>query len=171
MLLKFAPICTILRLVREVVVLLDYNVTGQTGFSIHWDGSVIVAEFNGFVVSPVGVTNVITSLRNAVEYRGHEKWDQIVKIKDGKKIKSNLRHILLREFDWEFQRNCVAFAVCVPKDDVETVESVIKASKHIEHIKVFDRENEAECQDWVKSQLAASNSESRKASEKEKVIC
>ena len=93
MLLKFASICTILRLVREVVVLLDYNVTGQTGFSIHWDGSVIVAEFNGFVVSPVGVTNVITSLRNAVEYRGHEKWAQIVKIKDGKKIKQG--HIYL----------------------------------------------------------------------------
>lgn len=151
--------------------MLDYNVVGQTGFSIHWDGSVIVAEFNGFIVSPVGVTNVITSLRNAIEYRGHEKWAHIVIIKDGKKIKSNLRHILLREFDWEFQRNCVAFAVCVPKDDIEMVESLIKSSKHIDHIKIFDKDSVSECKKWIDSHLAISGSEIHELPAKEKAFC
>lgn len=140
--------------------MLNYNITSPDGFSIQWDEAVIVTEFSGFEISPVNLTKVVASLRNAVEYRSHERWAQALIIGDGKKIKSNLRNILLKEFDWEFKKNCVACAICVPSDDISMIRTILKSGKLKERINVFDKEDKSSMQDWLKSMLNLDATES-----------
>lgn len=125
------------------------------GFFVKSNGKIITSNFDGFPVSPVSVNRGINSVRNAVEFRAEERWGHLIKIKDGRKLKTRLRNLLLIEFDWWFLNGCEALAICVPSDDVNHVESVIKSEKNKDSIRVFNNEEPEIYQKWIKAKIIA----------------
>lgn len=126
------------------------------GFFVKFNGKIITSSFDGFSVSPVSVNKGIGSVRNAVKFRSEERWGHLIQIKDGRKIKTSLRNLLLIEFDWWFINGCEALAICVPSDDVTYVKSVIKSEKNKDFIRVFNNEEPEICQKWMNSKILRS---------------
>ncbi len=126
------------------------------GFFVKSNGKIITSYFDGFSVSPVSVNEGITSVRNAVKFRAEERWGHLVQVKDGRKIKTRLRNLLLIEFDWWFLNGCEAVAICVPRNDVIYVESVIKSQKNKDSIRVFNNEDPEKFQKWMDSKIPSS---------------
>lgn len=126
------------------------------GFFVKSNGKIITSHFEGFSVSPISVSEGITSVRNAVKFRTEERWGHLVQVKDGRKIKTHLRNLLLIEFDWWFLNGCEALAICVPSDDVMYVESVIKSQKNKDSIRVFSNEDPEKYQKWMDSKIPSS---------------
>jgi hypothetical protein len=138
------------------LLLFEMKVNEPVGFFVESKGHIITTNFNGFLVSPENVAKSISSMRNAIKFRSFPVWVHIANVKNAKRVKTNLRSVLLKEFDWWFVNDCAAFALCVAKDDISYVESIIKTEKNKGKVRVFDNAEPDIYLSWLKSQIKQS---------------
>lgn len=131
-------------------------------FSIRWVGPVMRLNFKYIDTSPIKTTEVVSAIRQAVQYSENPYWVEMSVLEDANVSSLALRPFFQIELEWKLRNGCAGIGICVPKDAVEATKMTFQSAKHGDLVKVFESGDADECLRWVKSRLPTQSNSTKK---------